>query len=127
MALNHQKDRSLLESNSSVWWVSARNVNRTYSEKETYYIFDWSGWVNYEQKNNVDYQYIYVGGKHFARVDTNRMTEESRTYFYHTDYLSSTVLVTDEKMSGLLTIHHLAVLVWQKEYWRRQLSLQVRT
>ena len=39
---------------------------------------------------------IYIAGKHFARVDTNRVTDESKTYFYNTDHLGSTMLVTDE-------------------------------
>ena len=47
-------------------------------------------------------------GRHFARVDGYRTTttEKRTTYFYHTDHLGSTVLVTDEN----------GATVWSTEY-----------
>ncbi|MCL6592311.1 MAG: M15 family metallopeptidase, partial [Firmicutes bacterium] len=40
---------------------------------------------------------VYVLGKHFARVDGNLDNlGETKKYFYHTDHLGSTVMVTDE-------------------------------
>ena len=44
--------------------------------------------------------------EYFARIDGNLITEERKTYFYHTDHLGSTVLVTDE----------LGQTVWSSEY-----------
>lgn len=35
-------------------------------------------------------------GKHFARVDGNLDGGTTKKYFYHTDHLGSTVLVTDD-------------------------------
>src|SRR5690554_3479971 len=51
-------------------------------------------------------EYIYLLGRHFARVDGDLTTEERITYFYHTDHLGSTVLVTDET----------GETVWSTEY-----------
>ena len=62
-----------------------------------YYTFDTGGNVLYEQENREYMEYIYVLGKHFARIDGNLdKLEEKTKYFYHTDHLGSTVLVTDE-------------------------------
>jgi RHS repeat-associated protein len=62
-----------------------------------YYTFDTGGNVLFEQENREYMEYVYVLGKHFARVDGNLDNLEEKTkYFYHTDHLGSTVLVTDE-------------------------------
>ncbi len=76
------------------------------SEQEIYYIYNLSGQIIYEQENARCLEYIYVRGNHFAMVDTDRTTGESSTYFYHTDHLGSTVLVTD--VAG--------AIVWTAEY-----------
>jgi len=62
----------------------------------TYYVFDLNGQVLYEQENRDYLEYIYVLGKHFARIDGNLDNSITKKYFYHTDHLGSTVLVTDE-------------------------------
>jgi RHS repeat-associated protein len=61
-----------------------------------YYTFDTGGNVLFEQENREYMEYIYVLGKHFARVDGNLDGGTTKKYFYHTDHLGSTVLVTDE-------------------------------
>ena len=71
-----------------------------------YYVFDQNGQVLYEEENGEYLEYIYVLGKHFARVDGSLQSEEQQTYFYHTDHLGSTVLVTDESGES----------VWSTEY-----------
>ncbi len=74
-----------------------------------YYVFNLEGQVLYEEEENQGYvEYIYLLGRHFARVDGYRtaITEERTTYFYHTDHLGSTVLVTDET----------GATVWSTEY-----------
>jgi YD repeat-containing protein len=63
--------------------------------KTTYYVFTQSGNLLYEQKNDKYLEYIYVAGKHFARIDRNLNSGETKKYFYHTDYLGSRVLVTN--------------------------------
>ena len=50
----------------------------------------------YEEENRNYLEYIYVLGKHFARLDGNLDNLNDTTkYFYHTDHLGSTVAVTD--------------------------------
>src|SRR5690606_34582302 len=73
-----------------------------------YYVFNLEGQVLYEEESQGYVEYIYLLGRHFARVDGYRtaITEERITYFYHTDHLGSTVLVTDET----------GATVWSTEY-----------
>jgi RHS repeat-associated protein len=71
-------------------------IKKTGPNGENYYVFDSGGNVLYEQENREYMEYIYVLGKHFARVDGNLDNSITKKYFYHTDYLGSTVLVTDE-------------------------------
>src|SRR5690606_25943229 len=71
-----------------------------------YYVFDQSGQVLYEEEDGEYLAYVYVLGKHFARVDGKVGSGEKQTYFYHTDHLGSTVLVTDEAGQA----------VWSTEY-----------
>jgi RHS repeat-associated protein len=49
----------------------------------------------YEQEDVKYLEYIYVAGKHIARVDGSLTNTENKTYFYHTDHLGSAVLVTN--------------------------------
>jgi RHS repeat-associated protein len=72
----------------------------------TYYTFGLNGEVFYEQEDTGYMEYIYVGGQHFARVDGDLLSAETNTYFYHTDHLGSTVLVTNAS----------AEIVWSTEY-----------
>lgn len=76
------------------------------SDTTVYYVFDQNGQVLYEEENGEYLAYVYVLGKHFARVDGKVGSEEKQTYFYHTDHLGSTVLVTDEAGQA----------VWSTEY-----------
>jgi RHS repeat-associated protein len=76
------------------------------AESAIYYVFGLNGKVLYEQENSQYMEYIYVGSKHFARVDGNTVTGVSETYFYHTDNLGSTVLVSSIA----------AEIVWSSEY-----------
>jgi RHS repeat-associated protein len=62
----------------------------------TYYTFDTGGNVLYEQENKGYMEYVYVLGKHFARVNGRFDNSITKKYFYQTDNLGSTVLVTDE-------------------------------
>ena len=75
-------------------------------DSTVYYVFNQTGQVLYEEENGEYLEYIYVLGKHFARVDGSLQSEEQQTYFYHTDHLGSTVLVTDEDGEA----------VWSTEY-----------
>ena len=50
--------------------------------------------------------YVYVLGKHFARIDGTEGDEGERTIYYHTDHLGSTVMVTDASGNKL----------WEGEY-----------
>jgi len=72
----------------------------------TYYVFGINDTILYEQENDEYSEYIYVGGQHFARVDGNLISAETTTYFYHTDHLGSTVLVTNSS----------AEIVWSSDY-----------
>jgi RHS repeat-associated protein len=65
-------------------------------QSQIYYVFDSGGNVLYEQENREYMEYVYVLGKHFARIDGNLDNGIEKKYFYHTDHLGSTVLVTDE-------------------------------
>ena len=79
-------------------------------DSTVYYVFNLGGQVLYEEEENGEYmeymEYVYVLGKHFARIDGSLDTKERKTYFYHTDHLGSTVLVTDEAGDT----------VWSSEY-----------
>ena len=81
-------------------------VKKENSLEETYYLYNQSDQLIYEQENSQSVEYIYVAGKHLARVDTDRVTDKADTYFYHTDHLGSSVLVTN---SG-------GEIVWSAEY-----------
>lgn len=64
--------------------------------KASYYVFDIGGNIIYEQEDKDYMEYVYVFGKHFARIDGNVDSNETKKYFYQTDHLGSTVMVTDE-------------------------------
>ena len=83
-------------------------VKKESGDGTIYYVFNLEGQVLYEEENREYVEYIYLLGRHFARVDGYRTatTEERTTYFYHTDHLGSTVLVTDET----------GATVWSTEY-----------
>ncbi|HPT87610.1 MAG TPA: RHS domain-containing protein [Bacillota bacterium] len=52
--------------------------------------------LEWEEENRNYLEYIYVLGKHFARLDGNLDNLNDTTkYFYHTDHLGSTVADTD--------------------------------
>ncbi|NLW48477.1 MAG: hypothetical protein GXY86_14235, partial [Firmicutes bacterium] len=75
---------------------SGLRLKKQGKDKAVYYVFDIVGNVLYEQENRDYLEYVYVLGKHFARIDGNLDNLEEKTkYFYHTDHLGSTVLVTD--------------------------------
>jgi RHS repeat-associated protein len=71
-------------------------IKKTSPKEQVYYVFDTGGNVLYEQENREYMEYIYVLGKHFARVDGDLDNGIGKKYFYHTDHLGSTVAVTDE-------------------------------
>jgi RHS repeat-associated protein len=75
---------------------SGLRIKKTSPDSAIYYVFDAGGNVLYEQENKEYMEYVYVLGKHFARVDGNLDNGIEKKYFYHTDHLGSTVLVTDE-------------------------------
>ncbi|HEY8462991.1 MAG TPA: hypothetical protein VIM29_03065, partial [Bacillota bacterium] len=52
------------------------------SDTTVYYVFDQNGQVLYEEENGEYLAYVYVLGKHFARVDGKVGSEEKQTYFY---------------------------------------------
>ena len=81
-------------------------LSKQTKEQTTYYVFSLNGQVIYEQEDTDYTEYLYVFNRHFARVDGNLLTEERTIYFYHTDHLGSTVLVTNE----------LGQTVWNSEY-----------
>ena len=82
-------------------------IKKTSPKGQIYYVFDSGGNVLYEQENRDYMEYVYVLGKHFARIDGNLDNlNETTKYFYHTDHLGSTVLVTDEQGQQ----------VWASEY-----------
>nr|WP_231133562.1 RHS repeat-associated core domain-containing protein [Capillibacterium thermochitinicola] len=81
-------------------------VQKKSPDTTVYYVFDQSGQVLYEEEDGEYLAYVYVLGKHFARVDGKVGSGEKQTYFYHTDHLGSTVLVTDEAGQA----------VWSTEY-----------
>ncbi|NLW48762.1 MAG: hypothetical protein GXY86_15720 [Firmicutes bacterium] len=82
-------------------------LKKTGPNAAVYYVFDTGGNVLYEQENRDYLEYVYVLGKHFARIDGNLDNLGDRTkYFYHTDHLGSTVAVTNEE----------GQTVWASEY-----------
>lgn len=81
-------------------------IKKESADGTIYYVFNLEGQVLYEEENQEYVEYIYLLGRHFARVDGDRNTGERTTYFYHTDHLGSTVLVTDET----------GATVWSTEY-----------
>jgi RHS repeat-associated protein len=86
---------------------SGLRIKKQGPQNVTYYTFDSGGNVLYEQENREYMEYVYVLGKHFARIDGNLDNlNETTKYFYHTDHLGSTVLVTDETGNK----------VWNAEY-----------
>jgi RHS repeat-associated protein len=82
-------------------------MNKTGMSGTVDYVFDTEDNVIYEQENRNYLEYIYVLGKHFARVDGNLDNlSATKKYFFHTDHLGSTVAVTDEQGKE----------VWSSEY-----------
>lgn len=75
-------------------------IKKLAPETTTYYSFNQEGQVVYEQTSETSLSYVYVLGQHFA------MVEGKEKYFYHTDHLGSTVLVTNEAGQTL----------WDSEY-----------
>ena len=91
---------------SYIYDESGLRLKRQGKDKSVYYVFDTGGNVLYEQENRDYLEYVYVLGKHFARVDGNLDNSIRKKYFYHTDHLGSTVAVTDEAGQK----------VWTREY-----------
>ncbi|NLW46990.1 MAG: hypothetical protein GXY86_06605 [Firmicutes bacterium] len=87
-------------------YKSGLRLKKQGNDKAVYYVFDTGGNVLYEQENRKYLEYVYVLGKHFARVDGNLDNSMRKKYFYHTDHLGSTVAVTDE----------VGQTVWASEY-----------
>jgi RHS repeat-associated protein len=75
---------------------SRLRIKKTSPKTSVYYVFDVGGNVLYEQENREYIEYVYILEKNFARVDGNLDNGIGKKYFYHTDHLGSTVLVTDE-------------------------------
>ncbi len=73
-----------------------------------YYSFDLNGNVIYEQDLDGTYsKYVYIRTTRFVREDGHTDgTEAVERYYYHTDHLGSTVMITDEA----------AKVVWDSEY-----------
>ena len=61
----------------------------------TYHAYDIGGNLLHDQRDSRFNDYIFVFGKHFARVDGRLDDTNERKIFYHTDHLGSTVAVTD--------------------------------
>ncbi len=74
---------------------SGLRLKKNSAGHNTYYVFGLNGEVLYEQEDRDYMEYIYVLGQHFARVDGTLDSAERTKYFYHTDHLGSTILVTD--------------------------------
>lgn len=91
---------------SYIYDESGLRLKKQGKDKSVYYVFDTGGNVLYEQENRDYLEYVYVLGKHFARVDGNLDNSIRKKYFYHTDHLGSTVAVTDEA----------GQTVWTSEY-----------
>lgn len=92
---------------SYIYDESGLRLKKQGTTGSTYYAFDIGGNVLYEQENRDYLEYVYVLGKHFARVDGNLDNlSDTKKYFYQTDNLGSTVLVTDEQGKQ----------VWSAEY-----------
>ena len=66
-------------------------VKRTDSEGTTRYVYDLDGNVLEEHKGDELIRYAYRKGKHLAKFTPNE------TYFYGTDHLGSTTVMTDSK------------------------------
>jgi RHS repeat-associated protein len=75
----------------------------------SYYVFGLDGQVLYEEqlKKGAYYEYVYVAGKHFARVEGKLDGDgsERKKLFYALDHLGSTTMITDEA----------GKVVWQDE------------
>jgi RHS repeat-associated protein len=69
-------------------------VEKESDEGSRYYVFDLSGNVVWEEGDQESLTYVYVGGKRFA-LEEVREGKRNR-YYYHSDHLGSTVLVTGE-------------------------------
>lgn len=78
---------------SYIYDESGLRLKKQGKDKAVYYVFDTGGNVLYKQENKDYLEYVYVLGKHFARVDGNLDNGIEKKYFYHTDHLGSTVLV----------------------------------
>ncbi len=85
---------------------SGLRLKKNSAGHNTYYVFGLNGEVLYEQEDRGYMEYIYVLGQHFARVDGTLDSAERTKYFYHTDHLGSTILVTDTA----------GQIVWSAEY-----------
>lgn len=90
---------------SYVYDESGLRLKKQGTDTAIYYVFDTSGNVLYEQENREYQEYVYVLGKHFARVDGNLDNDIKKKFFYHTDHLGSTVAVTEAGKT-----------VWANEY-----------
>ncbi|HOJ78308.1 MAG TPA: hypothetical protein PL158_09440, partial [Bacillota bacterium] len=64
---------------------SGLRLQKTGSQGAVYYVFDQEGNLLYEEKDSEYSEYVYIFGKHFARVDGNLDNpEQFKKYFYHT-------------------------------------------
>ncbi len=82
-------------------------VKKEKEERTDYYVFDLNGNVLYEEKFNSTWsKYIYIKTTKFAREDGIVGEAMSKKYYYHTDHLGSTVMITDEE----------ADVIWDCEY-----------
>ena len=66
---------------------SGLRIKKQGTSSTTYYSFDTGGNVLYQQEGSNCSSYVYVLGKHFARVDGNLDNSNTTKYFYQTDNL----------------------------------------
>jgi RHS repeat-associated protein len=72
---------------------------------DTWFVYGLNGEVLFEETAKDTARYVYVNGRHFAMVETDKATNTSSTYFYSLDHLGSTEMVTDSA----------GKVVWQNE------------
>ena|GEM_PF-5837054 len=72
---------------------------------DTWFVYGLNGEVLFEETAKDTTRYVYVNGRHFAMVETDKATNTSSTFFYSLDHLGSTVMITDSA----------GKVVWQNE------------
>ena len=104
--INVTKDGTLKA--SYTYNAEGLRIKKESGERTKYYSFDLSGNVLYEEDQDGAYRkYVYIKNTRFAREDGNTEgSAEVKRYYYHTDQLGSTVMVTDET----------GEVVWDAEY-----------